>query len=248
MPAPPLHIVCFRWGTRYGVEYANKLHSMIGRNLTLPHVFHCMTDNIEGLSPGIIPHLLPAGHFGGNWNKLMTFQENFLGLEGQTLVCMDVDLVIVGNIDFLADQPEEDFMIVKNWATGVRGNSSVYRLRVGSQSHVWNDFVRDSQNNIEVYHGKNKTFGDQQWMDHAIQDYRYFPGHKIVSFKRHCRAKSLEVTLPVLGKRSTGRLGSARPPHDAAIVLFHGDPLPPDVLHTHYGRWKHSPFVGKHWC
>jgi hypothetical protein len=206
-----------------------------------------MTDDFEGLSPGIVPHLLPSDHFGGNWNKLMTFQDDFLGLAGESLLCMDVDLVIVRNIDFVVDQPDVDFMIVKNWATGVRGNSSVYRIRVGSKTNVWNDFIKDSRTNIELYHGKNKTFGDQQWMNHSIKEYRFFPPEKIVSYKRHCRAKSLEINLPFIGKQTTGWLGIAHPPKDAAIVLFHGDPLPPAVCDTRSGRWKHSPFVREHW-
>ena len=245
--AAPLHIICFRWGERYGAEYVNKLYSMVGRNLPLSHVFHCVTDQPSGLAAGIKVHPLPADHFNANWNKLMMFQKDFLGLGGQLALCLDVDIVIVGDISFLTAEPEKDFLIAKNWATGVRGNSSVYRLRVGSHLHVWEDFNNDTAKNIADFHGKNLTFGDQQWMNHAIKDYGYFPEGKIVSFKRHCGAKGLEIKLPCIGNVSTGRLGRALPPDDAAIVLFHGDPLPPDVRDSHSGRWRQAPFVSKHW-
>ncbi|GAA5130509.1 hypothetical protein JIN84_04765 [Luteolibacter yonseiensis] len=243
----PLHLVCFRWGTRYGADYVNRLHAMVTRHLKSPFVFHCVTDEASGLSPGIVPHPLPADHFNGNWNKLMMFQENFLDLKGRNAVLLDLDLVILDDLSFLHSEPDKDFMIARNWAPGVRGNSSVYRLRIGSHTQVWHDFIADSSGNIESFHGKNRSFGDQQWMNHAIADYAYFPAGKIVSFKRHCGAKSLEIKLPLFGTVSTARFGSAKPPQGTAIVLFHGDPLPPDVRDKPSGRWKHAPFVAEHW-
>ncbi len=244
----PLNIVCYRWGTRYGVDYVNKLSRMVKRHLSHPHTFHCITDDATGLDKEIICHLLPSGHFKANWNKLMTFEENFLGLKGQFVVCLDVDLVIIDSIDFLCDEPEKDFMIARNWTdSAIRGNSSVYRLKVGSHSDVWNLFKSDVEKNIEEFHGKNRSFGDQQWMNHAIADYQYFPEGKIVSFKRHCGAKSWCIKLPLIGEITGASWGEATPPPKAAIVLFHGDPLPPDVAQSRHGRWRKAPFVMKNW-
>ena len=242
-----LHILCYRWGTRYGVDYVNRLQSMVSRNLRRPHAFHCLTDDPLGLNPSIIAHPLPDDHFKGNWNKLMTFQADFLGLHGKLVVCLDVDIVITDSIDFLGDNPQHDFMIARNWAKGVRGNSSVYRVRIGKLTQVWTDFMRDTERNIETFHGKNRQFGDQQWMNHAIPDYHFFPEGKIVSFKRHCGAKSWQLKLPFAGEISGARFGHATVPPGAAIILFHGDPLPPDVARGTHGRWKQAPFVAEHW-
>jgi hypothetical protein len=242
-----LNLLCYRWGTAYGVEYVNKLYSMVSRHLPIPHVFHCMTDTAEGLASGIVPHILPSDHFGGNWNKLMTFQENFLGLQGKFIVCMDIDIIIVGDISFLADKQENDFMIVKNWAKGVRGNSSIYRLRVGSHTHVWKDFVADPEAVVDRFHGKTRNGGDQRWMNHSIKDYAFFPEERVVSYKRHCSAKSLELKLPLIGNISTGFTGEAKIPEKASVVLFNGSPLPTDVSDSNYGRWKKAPFVNQHW-
>jgi len=204
-----LHIVCYRWGTKYGVEYANKLHSMVRRHLRRPHRFHCVTDDPAGLSPGIIPHRLPENHFGGNWNKLMTFQADFLGLNGGAVVCLDLDIVIVGNIDFIADHPERDFVIIRNWAKGTRGNSSVFRIKVGSHAHVWETFVRDPESAIDRFHGKTRLGGDQRWLNHAIEHFEYFGDGKIVSFKKHCDSKSLALSLPFGLHLSTAAFGQA---------------------------------------
>jgi len=242
-----LHIVCYRWGTKYGVEYVNKLRSMVARHLRRPHLFHCVTDEPAGLSCGIIPHRLPDSHFNGNWNKLMTFQPDFLGLAGETVVCLDLDVVIVNSVDFVADSPGHDFVIARNWARGMRGNSSVFRVKVGSHAHVWEDFARDPESAIDRFHGKTRCGGDQRWLNHAIERYEYFEADRIVSFKRHCDSKSLALNLPFGLNLTTAVFGQARVPANASIILFHGEPLPPHVAHGSYGRWKHAPFVGAHW-
>jgi len=244
----PLHIVCYRWGTRYGPDYVNRLYAMVKRHLSNPYSFHCITDTNAGLDEGIICHPLPANHFAANWNKLMTFQEDFLGLNGKLVVCLDVDMVIVDSINFLCDQPQTNFIIARNWtASSIRGNSSVYRVRVGTHTHVWTSFISDVEKNINEFHGKNRSFGDQQWMNHSIPEYHFFPAGKIVSFKRHCGAKSWRIKLPILGEITGACLGRAHVPEGASIVLFHGDPLPPDVAHSPHGRWKQAPFVAEHW-
>jgi len=160
---------------------------------------------------------------------------------------MDLDLIIVDNIDFVADRPEQDFVIARNWARVVRGNSSVFRVKVGSHAHVWENFLRDPGSAIDRFHGKTRLGGDQRWLNHAIKDYAYFAEGKIVSFKKHCGAKSHAVNLPFGITLTTAAMGKARVPANAAIILFHGEPLPPDVASQPCGRWKHAPFVGEHW-
>lgn len=246
-----LNIVCYRWGMLYGVEYVNKLRAMVARNLTLPHSFYCVTDDPQGLRDDVIPHLLPDDHFNGNWNKLMTFQSNFLGLEGQLLVSFDLDLVIVDNIDFLAIDPEHDFKICgRTWVPGgVRGNGSVYRLRVGSLTHVWENLDRDSKQVIDDYHTKTRAGGEQNYLNSVIDNYTHFPDKKIVSFKRHCSAKG-HFLFGHLGEKlglTTASFGKAKVPPGAAIIAFHGKPLPPDVRTQRCGRWRHAPFINEYW-
>ena len=33
------HIICMKWGTKYGPEYVNRLRSMVRRHLKRPHRF-----------------------------------------------------------------------------------------------------------------------------------------------------------------------------------------------------------------
>ena len=247
-PLSSLNILCYRWGDRYGVEYVNKLHSMVRRHLPVDHIFHCVTDNKAGLNPGIEAHELPDIGVAGNWNKLQTFREDFLGLQDQYIVCMDIDLVIVDSLEFLTESPEFSFMIAKNWAKGMRGNSSVYRLKVGSHTEVWKDFIANPERVIDNFHGKDRLGGDQRWMNHRIKDYNYFQDGRVISFKRHCWAKSLSIQLPFIGQLSTAPVGKAIAPQGASVIAFTGKPLPPDVCDSHCGRWRHAPFVAEHWC
>lgn len=240
-----LDIVCYRWGTRYPAREVNILRASVARHLTIPHRFHCVTDDPAGLHPGIIAHPLPDEGVDGIWRKLGTFRKDFLGLEGRHVVSLDIDIVIIGNLDFLAEQPDVDLWIARNWARksgSAQGSGSVYRLKVGSHVHVWEDFIADPAAAVEGFHGRTRSIGEQNWLQHKIGDFTFLPQGKVVSFKRHCGARGRGL----LGV-DTSRFGVARPPADAAVVSFHGDPLPRDVLQSRHGRWRQAPFVGEHW-
>jgi len=243
-----LHVICYRWGTKYGVEYVNILRAMVARNLSIPHTFHCITDCREGLHEDIVVHTLTETGISGIWQKLMTFQSNFLGLEGEFVVSLDLDIVIVGNLDFLADQPDKDFLIARNWSkhakagTAARASGSVYRLKVGSHAFLWENLVKDFEGAVNRYHGKNREVGEQNWLNAHISEFNYFPDGLVVSFKRHCRAKAHNL----LGI-NFARFGKAKVPSGASVVSFHGDPLPPDVRHDCCGEWRQAPFVEENW-
>ena len=247
-----LNIICYKWGTKYGADYVNILHAMVKRNLSVPHTFHCITDDPTALQEDIIDHPLPDYGVEGIWRKLATFQKDFLGLEGQYVVSIDLDVVIVGNLDFLADRPEESFLIARNWSRktgGARGSGSIYRLKVGSHAFIWDRFIADQENAVDRYHGKNRDIGEQNWLNANIETFRYFPEGKVVSFKRHCHAKGhyLFGKIGACLDLSTACWGKATLPKDAVVVSFHGDPLPPDVMFKRSGQWRHAPFVKQHW-
>ncbi len=253
MPAiDRLHIICYKWGTLYGPHYVNRLRAMVARNLAVPFDFHCITDDATGLAPEIQIHPLPDNGVEGIWRKLMTFQNDFLGLQGEFVVSLDLDVVITGSLDFLLERPEIDFHIGRNWArkqNSARASGSVYRLKVGSHAFIWDRFYGDRENNVDRFHGKTRLIGEQNWLDANIKDFDFFPPGKVVSFKRHCGARGHFILGPVGEKLrwSTAAWGKATVPPGAAIVSFHGDPLPPDVSETWHGRWRHAPFVREHW-
>ncbi|RYE61755.1 MAG: hypothetical protein EOO83_06585, partial [Oxalobacteraceae bacterium] len=136
----PIHISCFMWGDLYTADDVNRLRAMFLRQLTAPHVFHCLIDQPDGLRDDIVVHPLPNYDFCdwdiGNARKLAVFSDDFLGLNGALLIQIDIDMVLIDNVDFLTERPEEDFLIVRgrNQSGNTRGHSALLRLRVGTMT------------------------------------------------------------------------------------------------------------------
>jgi hypothetical protein len=70
-------VVCVKWGTKYGVEYVEKLYQSVVRNLDARRVkvtFYCLTDDVTAMD------VVPAVHclrlqdtWQGWWNKIELF-------------------------------------------------------------------------------------------------------------------------------------------------------------------------------
>ena len=131
--APTRHILCMKWGTKYGPEYVNRLYAMVHRHLSGDFRFVCLTDDSTGIRSEVqclpIPALdLPPGIPERGWTKLATFSADLHGLRG-TALFLDVDVVVTGSLDDFFTQPGE-FLIIHDYKRPWRitGNSSVYRF------------------------------------------------------------------------------------------------------------------------
>lgn len=90
-------VVCVKWGSRYGVEYVNRLYSGVRRHLAHQSVpFICFTDNPDGIDSGVIVRELPE-KFPLWWGKAYLFSAA-AGLDGKRVLFMDLDQVIVGDL------------------------------------------------------------------------------------------------------------------------------------------------------
>lgn len=256
-PIKHLNIICYKWGDRYTADEVNILAASVRRNLSIPHRFFCITDDPTGLAPGIEVAPMPEQGRIGNGPKIYTFSKGFLGLgPDDYVVSLDIDIVIVGSLDFLADRPELDFIIARHRAsrTRSRGHGAVYRLRVGALSHIWEEFIADAQGWSARLPGKNDNpFSEQRWLEHHFKNREmdHFPDNKILIFRVDCSARSL---TRFLGRRAgqlgltTAFFGKARlPGKGEAIVSFSGFTKPKDVAHSHHGHLKRAPFVAEHW-
>lgn len=241
-----LHVHAFKWGDMYSADDVNRLCAMFARHLSLPHVFHCSTDAPAGLRSDIVVHPLPSYDFCswdiGNGRKTAVFGRNFIGLEGELLVQTDIDMVLVGNVDFLADRPDEDFLIGRgrNQAHATRGHAAIVRLRIGTMPHVWERLVADPAHAVAVAQHHRSPPGhisEQRWLDGAIPDMRFFEDGRIVYFRQDCNAHA-DHDSPT---------GIAAPPDGARIVSFAGKMKPQHVMDGSSGNWRHAPFVRDHW-
>jgi len=162
-------VCCLKTGNKYSSEYVNKLHSMVERNLTIPHEFVCITDNTKGVVCKTIKY---EDDLPGWWGKLTFFKKRPYNLKGRILF-LDLDVVILHNIDEIATFPHE-FGIIRDWHCP-SFNSSVFVLDIGKRRKVWDKF------NERVM---KRLHGDQDWItQHAKAE--TFPNGWCLSYKSH---------------------------------------------------------------
>jgi len=242
-------VICMKWGTAYGPEYANKLHSMVKRNTARPLRFICFTDDTTGLDPGIEalplpPIALPPSHQWKTWRKISLWQRELAGLSGDVLF-LDLDLVVTGSIDGFFDfEPQKSYCVIENWTQmgqGI-GNTSVFRLRVGAHAEVFDRLSADPKAVFAKYRN-SQTFASR-----TITSMTYWPAEWCVSFKHTLipRWPLNFIRIPPL-------------PAQTRVVCFTGLPNPD---HARDGLWpskrkawwkalyKHvrpTPWIAEHW-
>lgn len=230
-----------KWGIKYGPEYVNKLHSMVRRHLTIPFRFVCLTDDNQGLDPGVdsFPLInldIPDGPERG-WDKLTTFSSPLYDLAGQALF-VDLDVVIVDNIDCFFGH-DAKFPIIKDWVKqDVTGNSSVYRFTVNAHCDIL-DYFRENHQDV-----MSQVRNEQEYLSWYVArqgELSYWPDHWCKSFKYHCNQGALRSWFHPPEK-----------PDDAKIIVFHGNPNPPDAIAGRSGKWYRkvlpTPWVAEHWA
>lgn len=193
-------------GDKYNADDVLTLKDMVRRHLVLTHKFKCLSDReIPGVDTTITPVNWP-----GWWQKLALFL-----VETRQCIYLDLDVVVVGNLDRLITRR---LSMAANWAQSGHG---------GGQSSVmsWGDDYRWIANRFDPdqlqmptagnygRYGPKLLWGDQEY----ITDLCGSPGHSevvpmpyIYSYKYHCRRQG-------------------KPPEDAAVVAFHGEPKPWEV-------------------
>ena len=242
------HVLCMKWGTKYGPEYVNRLYAMVRRHLSGDFNFVCLTDDATGIRPEVqclpIPPLnlhLKPGQRDGAWKKLTTFEADLHGLRG-TALFLDVDVVIVGSLDAFFEHPGE-FLIIHDyprfWRFGQRitGNSSVYRFKLGAHADVL-EYFRAHMDEVQAHNRNEQTFLSRYL--HKQGKLAYWPAGWCPSFKYH-------------GIPSWPLNYWREPcvPEGARIMIFHGECNPPDALagrrNKRLGFIRPARWVAQHW-
>lgn len=200
------NILCVKHGTKYSVDYVNKLYNMVKRNTTLPFTFHCFTDDITGIDDNIQTHTLPT-ELNLNrswWYKLYLFKKDLFP-ENTVNFYLDLDIVITDNIDCLLEYEVKalvgprDYFRARDESTK-HLNSSIMRWDSNTFTDLWEDFDK----NVTI-----SLRGDQDyiWQQHS-DDIYFFPDEWTSSYRWEY----------VLQKRPFNK-----------IVVFHGDPKPHQI-------------------
>lgn len=236
------YIFCMKWGTLYGAEYVNRLHSMVKRNLTLDFKMVCFTDDENGIISEVDCYPIPEINVPGNlpermWKKLTTLKGDLYGLKGIALF-LDLDVVIVDNIDCFFEV-EGDFRIIKDYNKQWRitGNSSVYRFEIGQYPYVF-DYFTENFNTIKKEHRN-----EQEYLTTAVHEkgkLQYWPKSWCPSYKYDCvsRIPFAFWKKPII-------------PPGAKIIIFHGEINPPKAIKGGRGKWYRyvapAPWVADYW-
>ena len=236
------YIFCMKWGTLYGADYVNRLHSMVKRNLTLDFKMVCFTDDDAGIIDEVDCYPIPEIDVPGNlpermWKKLTTLKGDLYGLKG-TALFLDLDVVIVDNIDCFF-KTDSDFSIIKDYNKQWRitGNSSVYKFEIGEHPYVFDYFVK----NFDSIRKEHRN--EQEYLTTAIHEkgkLQYWPTAWCPSYKYDCvsRIPFAFWKKPII-------------PEGAKVLIFHGEINPPKAITGGRGKWYRyvapAPWVADYW-
>lgn len=204
-----INVWCVCVGTKYTDDDVYILRDMVARNLRQSHRFNCLTDRE-------IPDIncfIPEENWRGWWSKLLLFRY----ATGQCLY-FDLDVVITGPVDGLISKV---LSMPANWAQSGHGGcqSSVMSWgmaypAIADMFHV--EQLEPPQNgNCGTYEG---LWGDQEFISRLYGNPGggfIHPMKGVYSYKYHCQ--------------------TGKPPADASVVCFHGEPKPRDVR----DEWVH---------
>ncbi len=248
MTPSPHHVICMKWGTKYGPHYVNNLYAMVRRHLSGAFRFICLTDDVQGIRSEVecfpMPILgIPPDATGvpeRAWRKLTTLSRDLpdrYGLHG-TALFLDLDVVVVGQLDDFFTRAGE-FLIIKDYRRTwrVTGNSSVYRFQLGAHADVLEYFCAHAASLRKVFRNEQAYLSDYL---HKQGKLDYWPAAWCPSFKYQGIPywPSNFWRTPFI-------------PDGARVVIFHGECNPPDALAGKRNRRfrfiRPALWVAEHW-
>jgi hypothetical protein len=145
-----------------GKDYVRRLRSMVSRHLSAPHKFVVITDNHARHAPMpprdgdfLTLDLFGFKHLQGWWAKLAMFAPGYFP-QGARVLYLDLDTVIVGSIDRLAEVKGILHLADWGWQKNDFG-SGVMAWDTGEHAEIWERFTPDVPQRFR---------GDQDWMTH----------------------------------------------------------------------------------
>ena len=197
----PITIACvLKSGGEFTVDHVERLRNMVGRNVTIPYRFVCLSD----IDLDICERIPLKDNYPDWWSKIELFRPD-LELNAKTAY-FDLDTDITGNIDNILIANGFDFALLEPWGlrnerSRIYGSGMMLWKNDGEYSFLYDKFNKDV---IKRYRG------DQEYISSSLKEHGNFHLLKevatgIYSYKKHCLSGL---------------------PEDAKIVCFHGKPRP----------------------
>ncbi len=199
-----LIVACVWWGTKYGIEYVEKLRNSVKRNLTIPYEMVCITDHDE-VPEGVRKIPTPSSSEGW-WQKVNLFKEGVFPNDTR-IMYLDLDIVVTNSLDMIA-RHEGEFVMIKNFSRNERhaafNSSCMIWTPTDKTKRIYDCFCEEVTDELH---------GDQCWV------WRVMHNNAIKTIRLDL-AESYKYN-----KRSAVR----RESNDTALWVFHGEPNPHEV-------------------
>ena len=185
-------VACVLVGDGFDEKYVYNLRDAVARSLSLSHRFVCLSDrDLDGVETIRID----SGRSPKWWSKLHLFR-NDLFEAGERLLYIDLDTVIPGNLDAIA-QCDADFAMLSDFYHPDELASGMMSFRTGENEEIFTDWLG--------FGAPKPKKGDQWWIalhrPHATRLQDVFPD----------RIKSFKASVDII---------------DCDVLCFHGKPRP----------------------
>jgi hypothetical protein len=160
--------------TKFTADHVNTWADMVSRNLAMPHRLACVTDIPAGID-GSIDIIPPPGDFenirNSRWaekkpqcyRRLSMFRRDAAEIFGERFVCMDLDVVVGGQLDPLFDR-DDDLVLFKGTSRHRPYNGSLMLIRAGCRPQVFETFTAEGAEES----GQAFCGSDQAWLAHCL--------------------------------------------------------------------------------
>ena len=224
----PIDCACVIHGTAYSWTYVERLYNMLSRHITPGIRLHVYTEADRPVPEPMIKHVLTEWNITrpkrGWWYKMQLFNpEHHAG----PLLYFDLDTVIVGNIDWIWQQPLSYFWAIRDFRYlqnphHAGFNSSVMWWNVRNFSWVWEQFSKEDIKQVT----KNNP-GDQDYITKAIDinQRRFFEDRMFESFRWQC----LDGGYDFQRRQHKSPGSGVKIAPDTSVVVFHGLPKPHQI-------------------
>lgn len=235
-------VICTKWGDKFGSEEVNLLYRMVRKYSSGDLAFTCLTDDASGLSPEITAEPLPdvpvvGGRANRGWRKLALVSPDRLRRD-ETLLYLDLDIVLVDSIDPLFESSDGDFRVIKDYKRfryrhSFTGNTSVLRFTPLAFDGLYEELHSLGEQVFEKYRNEQELLSDFARRRGFLN---YWPRSWCASYKHDC-----VQPLPL------GWYQNPRIPEQAKVLVFHGDPKPSDAVAGGIGSKWYRPIRPAPW-
>lgn len=191
-------------------QYVNNLFRGVSRFANRPFKFICFTNEDLQVDKSIELRGFPLHTDRGVLPRVYMFSKE-AGLENRQVLCIDLDVVVVGDLSPLMNYEglfcaRSKFKPGEEWK--LDGDVMSFRAGEEAEKLFWKPFIEDVDAAVKLTNGR-----ERYWMRHVADDFadrweKVAPG-SVLSYKRHI------VNRPV--------------PKNAALISCHGTPRPHQI-------------------